>query len=159
MKQTSLATLFIFSILLTQSTIALAQNTTDLEVWASVKSIRFGEELVLVMKDGKTIKGKLRAISDTGLTLSQKGKISDLDSNDIRRVYMMKGRPRAKSSLLGAAIGSGVGVGVGLGLYLPNRNDIIGWVVPAFGVIGAGVGAVIGAITGGRKRVLIYQVK
>ncbi|HUE83524.1 MAG TPA: hypothetical protein VMM84_15570 [Pyrinomonadaceae bacterium] len=76
MKETLVATLLILSILLTQS-IALAQNKFDLEDWASVKSMQIGEELVLVMKDGKTIKGKLRAISDTGLALSQKDKISE----------------------------------------------------------------------------------
>jgi len=126
--------------------------------WNVVESLTNGERLDIELKSGKRIKGKLVSVSKTDLSISAGGKTTTLSRDDVLRVYQVIGRTRGKSALRGAGIGGAIGVGSGLIVYLPNREDIVGWVVPAFGVLGAGIGAGVGAAFGsGRKRVLIYQ--
>jgi hypothetical protein len=119
------------------------------------------------LKDGKKIEGRLRAASDTTLTLDRGNRTSDLDRNTIARVHRYVpnsvGKSIGKSTAIGAGVGFGAGAGVGLaaGQY----EDIeAATLVGILGAIGAGVGAAVGALVGvasatGRKKLLIYEVK
>ncbi len=156
MKVLALALLLI--VLLSHGPLSLAQEKPQQSEWAAIQAVPAGGDLVIETKTGETIKGKLDTITDTTLNLKSKNKIVPFELTDIKRAYRVVGRSRGKSTLLAAGVGGATGVGVGLGIYLPARNDIVGVIVPAFGVIGTGVGAAIGALTGGgRKRVLIYE--
>jgi hypothetical protein len=130
--------------------------------WNVVEAIPVGEKLLVEMKDGKRVTGVMAAVSSDGVSIrdpgTDTGKTIALRRDDIQRIYRLLGRSRAKSALVGAGVGAAVGGGIGLILYLPNRDDIVGGVVPAFAAVGAGFGAAIGAALGrGQKRVLVYQ--
>ncbi len=146
-------------VFLTQTSTAQNQETAKTPGdWTIVELLENGEKLSIELKSGKRIKGKLAGVSQTGLSISEGGKTTDLSRDDLLRVYRVIGRTRGKSALRGAGIGSVIGAGIGLIFYLPNRDDLVGWIVPAFYAIGAGIGAGVGAaFSGGQKRVLIYQ--
>ena len=128
--------------------------------WHVVQAIPVGEPLLVELKDGKQNKGKLSAVSETELTLLKGAKSTTLGRENIRRVFRLVGKTRGQSTMKGAGIGAATGTGIGLVIYLPARDDIVGWVVPAFGAIGTGIGAAIGAIGGsGQKKVLVYEAK
>ena len=58
-----------------------------LNSWATVAAVPSGQKLVVELNSGKTIKGKLGAATDTGLSLVQGKKVEDINRNDIRKVY------------------------------------------------------------------------
>ncbi len=128
--------------------------------WTIVELLKNGEKLSIELKSGKRIKGKLTSVSQTGLSISEAGKTTDLSRDDVLRVYQVVGRTRGKSALRGAGIGGAIGVSGGLIVYLPARDDNVGWVVPIFGALGAVIGSGVGAaFSDGQKRVLIYQAR
>jgi hypothetical protein len=143
------------------------QSNTSSSDWSVVQSIPLGDKLSVKLKDGKKVEGRLRAASDTTLTLDRGNKSSDLDRNSIARIHRYVPNSVGKSIGKSTAIGAGVGfgAGAGLGLAAGQYEDIeTGALVGIFGAIGAGVGAAIGAIVGaasatGRKKLLIYEVK
>jgi len=142
---------------------AVAQQGNASTDWSVVTAISPGEKLSIELKDGKKIKGRLRTISDSTLTLDRGSKTSDHSRDSIARVYRMAGsagKSVGKAAAIGAAIGGGAGVGVGVasgGYEDLSRGEIAG----ILGAVGAGVGAGIGAIVGGlgskEKKVLVYQ--
>ena len=146
---------------------AAGQSTTSSSDWSAVQSVALGDKLSVKLKDGKKVEGRLRAASDTTLTLDRGNKSSDLDRNSIARIHRYVpnsvGKSRGKSTAIGAGVG--FGAGAGLGLAAGQYEDIeTAALVGIFGAIGAGVGAAIGAIAGaasatGRKKMLIYEVK
>ncbi len=152
---------FIALAFLAQTSVARIQETSKAPGdWTIVELLKKGEKLSVEMKSGKSIKGELTSVSQIGLSISEGGKTTDLSRDDVSRVYQLIGRTRGKSALRGAGIGGAIGVTGGLILYLPARDDIVGWIVPAFGAIGVGIGAGVGAaFSGGQRRVLIYQAK
>ncbi|MCI0659959.1 MAG: hypothetical protein L0220_02690 [Acidobacteria bacterium] len=151
--------LFIALVFLAQTSVARIQDKSQATGdWTIVELLKKGEKLSVELKSGKNVNGKLASVSQTGLSISEGGKTTDLNRNDVSRIYQLVGRTRGKSALRGAAIGGAIGLGSGLSIYLPARDDLVGWIAPAFGVIGAGIGAGVGAVfSGAQKRILIYQ--
>lgn len=137
-----------------------ANASTD---WSAVMAISPGEKVSIELKDGKKVKGRLRTVSDSTVTLDRGSKTSDHSRDTIARVYRMvgsAGKSVGKAAAIGAAIGGGAGVGVGIasgGYEDLGRGEIAG----ILGAVGAGIGAGIGAIVGGlgskEKKVLVYQ--
>ncbi len=163
MKSRTLAlTIIVFTVLMSV-TPALAQQANASSDWSAVMAISVGEKVSIELKDGKKIKGRLRTVSDSMVTLDRGGKTSDHTRDSISRVYRMvgsAGKSVGKAAAIGAAIGGGAGVGVGVasgGYEDLSRGEIAG----ILGAVGAGVGAGIGAIVGGlgskEKKVLVYQ--
>ena len=140
---------------------ALAQTTTVVHGdWSAVEALPDGTALIVDTMSGDTLKGRMSGATDAALTLIHKGKPVRLDRDNIQRVYRREGRPRVRGALVGAAVGGSIGVGTGLGLYLPYRDDMVGAIVPALGLLGAGIGAGIGAAFGrGDDKTLIYQAR
>jgi hypothetical protein len=142
-------------------------SSTSSGDWSVVQSVTLGDKLSVKLKDGKKVEGRLRAASDTTLTLDRGNKTSDLDRNSIARIHRYVPNSVGKSIGKSTAIGAGVGfgAGAGLGLAAGQYEDIeTAALVGIFGAIGAGVGAAVGAIVGaasatGRKKMLIYEVK
>jgi hypothetical protein len=138
--------------------VAAGAPVQALDQWNIVVAIPIGEKLLIEMKDGKRVKGAMGSVSSDSVSITDANKTTVHDRDDIKRIYRLVGRSRGKSALIGAGVGAATGGGIGLILYLPNRDDIVGWVVPSFAAIGTGIGAGIGAVFGkGQKRVLVYQ--
>ena len=157
----ALAVLMVVFTLFMNSTTAMAQQVSS--DWSTVTAISSGGKISLELKDGKTMKGRLRSVSDSMLTIDRGSKITDVSRDSIARVYRMEGaagKSVGKAALIGAAIGGGAGVGVGIASG--GYEDISrGEVAAVLGAVGAGIGAGIGAIVGGlgskEKKVLIYE--
>ncbi len=163
MKSRTLASLLIVSTLLMSVTPALAQQPAVSSDWSTVQSLAPGEKMSIETKDGKKMKGRLRSVSDTMVTLDRGSKTSDLTRDSIARVYRMAGsagKSVGKAAAIGAAIGGGVGVGLGIasgGYEDLSRGEIAAIAGGVLGVIGAGIGAVVGGLGSKEKKVLIYQ--
>ncbi len=147
------------SILIVSQTLAMPTQSAPQQTdgWNVVRAIPIGESLLVELKDDRQIKGKFSAASEADLTILNGSKSATLSRENIRRIFRLVGKTRGRSALKGAGVGAVTGTGIGLTLYLPARDDIVGWVVPAFAVIGTGIGAAIGGITGGgQRKVLVY---
>jgi len=163
MKTRTIALLLMMSSVLMSVTPALAQQATVSSDWSTVQAIAPGEKVSIETKDGKKMKGRLRSISDTMLTLDRGSKTSDLGRDSISKVYRMvgaAGRSVGKAAAIGAAIGGGVGVGLGVaagGYEDLGRGELAGILGVVGAGLGAGLGAVVGALGSKEKKVLVYQ--
>jgi len=146
------------TLLLAQAPLALVRAQTSLHDWSVVKAVGVDEQLIVKQKDGTTIEAKMIEATDTNLTLSRKGKVVNISRDSIQQIEHSKGKAQKGKW---AAIGAGIGAGVGGGIGLAKNNSIIDdgeLYILAGVVIGAGSGAVGGALFGAsrRKRELIY---
>lgn len=163
MKSRALSFLLIASTLLMCVTPALAQQAGVSRDWSTVQALAPGEKVNIETKDGKKMKGRLRSVSDTMITLERDSKISDVNRDSISRVYRMvgsAGKSVGKGVAIGAAIGGGVGVGLGIasgGYEDLSRGEVAAIAGGVLGVIGAGIGALVGGLGSKEKKVLIYQ--
>jgi len=163
MKSKTLTLCMVVATLLMNLTPAMAQQVTAASDWSAVTAIAPGEKLSIELKDGKKMKGRLRTVSDSVVTLERDSKTSDVSRDSISRVYRIVGSA-GKSVGKAAAIGAGIGggIGIGLGIASGGYEDIgRGEIAAVLGAVGAGLGAGIGAIVGGlgskEKRVLIFE--
>ncbi|HEX7312532.1 MAG TPA: hypothetical protein VF297_01355 [Pyrinomonadaceae bacterium] len=141
------------------SPVASAQTASS--DWSSLKAVASGSKLSVKLKTGKSVEGKLTAVSDDSLSLTVGGKQTELKAGDVSRVYTVGGSSAKKGTLVGLAVGAGGGAAVGAagggGDFFPGRG-----VFAAGGaVLGGGVGALIGYAVGRsrRKRVLVYEAR
>jgi hypothetical protein len=135
-----------------------SQPTGD---WSAVNSVPTGNRLVVKLKSGQTVEGKLNAVSDSGLSLSVKGKPVDVKRDEVFSIHHVTKRSATKATLIGMGAGAGAGAAIGLaGSSSGDSFDKLDHAVTAgLAVLGAGAGAAVGYFIGrsGRKRVLIYQ--
>lgn len=147
--------------MLAQSPVALAQESSAPQDWTAVKSVPAGDELIIRLKNRKTVRGKLKDASDTELILLNKKKEITVMRQDVFQVHRVLGKAaKGKYSLIGA--GAGAAAGAGIGSIKGSTVGDDGGVFVGLGMaIGAGVGALAGLGIGisKRKRVLIYQGK
>ena len=157
-----LSSLVLIAALLLPS-VTLAQGTTaSTGDWSVLKTVTSGRKLVITLKHGKTVKGKLNSVSDTALSLSVGNKPVDLNREDVLRVYQIAGKSAKKATLIGLGVGAAAGAAVGAaggdddGFFISRAQFAAG-----LSVLGAGVGALAGFAIGktGNKRVLIYEAK
>lgn len=163
MKAKAIAPFLILTLLLSQAPAASAQAAVASREWSAVKSLRVGDELVVLTRNDVTVKGKLDAVSDAGLTLSRKNKTSSLDRADVRRVYRVKGRSVGRATLIGLGVGTGAGAAVGGVVAATAESTESGEELLPVMVFGAG-GAIIGTLAGlttglfrRKKRALVYE--
>ena len=124
--------------------------------WSVLNSIQIGQKLQVDAKDGKSIKGQLDKISEASLQLTVKGQTRTIQSNEIQRIYILRGRSIGKGIAIGAAVGAGGGAAVGAAA---GKDDE--W----FGIIVLGcalIGFVAGLLTGfglglRQKKDLVYE--
>ena len=160
MKLNSLLSLSL-SLLLVLPHASLAQQSTDPAEtpWAGVKLVPPGDEIVVDLKDGKTINGRLVSATDKALVISRGDRTATIDQVSVQKVY----RKVPKSGLTRTQIGTltGMAAGAALGGGLGASEDVeVGWTIPIFALIGAGIGAIAGSMSGGRRvKVLIYEAK
>lgn len=149
------------SLLLSSVTSAQVNNVATGD-WSRVRAVASGSKLVVKLKNGKTIKGKMRSASDSALSLSAGNKLTDLNREDVQSVYHVMGKSATKATLIGLAVGAGAGAIIGAAGE--DNNDFLiskGQAAAIFGALGAGAGALTGYLIGrhGHKRVLIYEAK
>lgn len=125
--------------------------------------IKAGQPVVVTLESGEVIKGELATVSDAGLILKEPTRT--LSATDVQRVAQSRRFARR-----GALIGGSAGVVLGGAMWLslddcsetvgPCRNsdaDVIaaGAFLGVLGALGAGVGAVIGALVRGER--VVYE--
>jgi hypothetical protein len=124
-----------------------------------VEGLATGDKLEVYTKDKRHLKGLLKQVDSDRLTLSGKKTEYALTKSEISTVHRVTGKSDTlKYSLIGAAAGAAVGAGIGVAQNSPPKDD--GEIYVMLNTpIGAGIGAVAGALfgKGRRKRVLIYQ--
>jgi len=153
--------LFLAAVLLLP-TVASAQNrSASSGDWSALSAVETGSKLSVKLKDGKTVEGKLGGVSDTALTLSVKGKPTDLKREDVQSVYRIGKHSATKATLIGMAVGAGAGAAIGAaGSGGDDSFDKLDHAVTAgLTVVGAGIGGLTGYLIGhhSTKRVLIYE--
>ena len=157
-KRTTIVSVLL-AITLVYSPLARAQQPTASGNWSAVQGLASGDDLVVKLKDGRSVKGKLNSVTDADLSLTRDNKSESFGRDRIFQIYERKRKSeKGKYAAIGAAIGAGVGLGVGLAKNSPPVDD--GEIYPIVGtILGAGIGAVGGFLFGQakRKRVLIYQ--
>ncbi len=158
--KTNFLKLAVIAVLITvQPLVASAQDAPKQQDWAAVQSVSPGDELIVEMKDGKRVRAKLSAASDSTLTLDHKNKSLSLDRTGVQKIYLQYKGSRAKSSLIGTGFGAGIGLGLAFAaLAATGGSDETGDILLGGVAIGAGIGAGLGALLGkDGKRTLIYQ--
>jgi hypothetical protein len=153
--------LFLAAVLLLPSVASAQNRSASTGDWSAISSVETGSKLFVKLKDGKTVEGKLSGVSDTTLSLSVKGKPTDLRREDVQSVYGTGKHSATKATLIGMAVGAGAGAAIGAaGSSGSDSFDKIDHaVIAGLTVVGAGVGGLTGYLIGrhGTKRVLIYE--
>lgn len=163
MRTKTFALLMVMLIFLMSVSPTFAQNPGVSTDWSTVMAISAGEKVSIETKDGKKLKGRIRSVSDTMVTLDRGSKTSDLTRDSISKVYRMEGstgKSVGKAALIGAAIGGGIGIGLGVasgGYEDLSRGEVAAIAGGVLSVIGAGIGALVGGLGSREKRVLVYQ--
>ena len=129
--------------------------------WAALNSIITGSKLVVKLKDGKSVEGKLSGVSDAALSLTVKNKPTDLRREDIQSVHRIEGKSATKATLIGTGVGAGAGAAIGAASASGDDTfaDFDKAATAGLTVVGAGVGALTGYLIGrgGKKRILVYE--
>ena len=86
MKSKTLALLMVVFTLLMSLTPAMAQQVTASSDWSAVTAISPGVKLSIELKDGKKVKGRLRSVSDSMVTLERGNKTNNVSRDSISRV-------------------------------------------------------------------------
>ena len=150
---------------LSSSSVTLtAQSTSPADNdWSRVAAVETDSKLVIKLKNGETVEGKLTSASDAGLSLAVKDKPVDVKRDDVLSVSQVTKKSATTATLIGLGVGAGAGAAVGAaGGANDNGFEKIDHAVTAgLTVLGAAAGALTGYLIGksGRKRVLIYQAK
>jgi hypothetical protein len=143
------------------SPLAMAQQTVAPGDWSAVQDMPPGDELLIQLKDGTSLKGKVSSVTSNELSITRKNKTETVRRETISQIYQLKRKAeKGKYAAIGAGIGAGAGLGIGLAKNSPPVDD--GEIYPVVGtILGAGIGAIGGFLFGAakRKRVLIYQAR
>jgi hypothetical protein len=158
-KRTLVSILITLSLMMNVS-VALAQRTTrqsSITAWDNVKAVSPGTKLEVALRSGETLKGELVDATDMILTLSRNEKSVNIERKNVFRVSREGKRSIKRSVLIGTAVGGGAGVGTAAVIF--SGGDFNYGVMPAMGLIGAGIGAGVGALLGSRRSrpILIYE--
>lgn len=142
---------------------ALAGERRQTGDWNALRN-HLNTEIAVQAKNKNTVFGVLRAVSDDSLkiqVISNKNNYEIVHRKDevekIWKAELRGGRNIAKNALIGGAVGAGIGLIGGATASEPDPLNYAG--VPLFGLLGAGLGALIGGMNkkNGKKKDLIYK--
>jgi len=158
-RTTILSMLLAITLLYTPA--AVARQSVVAGEWTSVQAVPAGDELVIKLKGGQSVRGRLTGVTDDVLSVTRKNRGETFGRADISEVYHVRRKAaKAKYALIGAGAGAAAGALAGKAKNSPPIDD--GEIYVVLGAaVGAGVGAVAGALVGlgRRKKVLIYQAR
>jgi hypothetical protein len=115
--------------------------------WGSLKHLATGDEVRVVLNDGKSYAAKFQGSSDEAIVIRMSAGEQTFSRQDVLRVSAKKEPHRMRNALIGAAAGCGVGLGIAAGYAASQRKEY-----PQnryFEVDGPILGAVMGAAGGG----------
>jgi len=162
MKKSMIAIALIALLAKTQILLAQTPPAPIKGSWEGIKAVPPGDELVVSLRNGKSLKGRFGGISDTSLTIDHDRKKTDLDRGAVLKVHRLISKSATRSTMIGLGIGAAVG-GVSGGAAAasgPGESGEYGWGVLIVGTIGLAVGSLVGYLIGSRKhRALIYETK
>lgn len=154
--------ILITSILLLPGSLVGQTSPAPMNDWSRLTAVESGSKLIVKLKDGKTVEGKLNSVLDTGLSLSIKNKTVEVKREEVRSIHQVKRKSAGTSTLIGAGVGAGMAAAAGALARANNDDD--GFVSESamhagMVVIGAGLGGITGFFVGRtqRTRVLIYE--
>jgi hypothetical protein len=162
-KKSAIVAAFALMAILAKPQIAFAQVTPNpiRGSWEGIKAVPPGDKVVVRLRNGQTLKGRLINISDTALTIEQAQRATDISRSDALRVHRVVSKSSKRATLIGLGIGAGVGLIGSIAAAKSRGGEGDADLTALFaGAIGAGAGALIGYIVGSRKhRALIYETK
>jgi hypothetical protein len=128
--------------------LAIPALAGDVGQWTNLRELRPGQRIGVVQSDLKRVEGRFEAFTDSGISVRVDREIVVAKENVVR-VYRRPRAGRGIRALIGTAIGAVVGIVLTATVGDRYRNE--GQDVPAGIWIagGAGIGAGIGALTGG----------
>ena len=155
--RTKIFTLLVMTMLLaSQAPLALGQTASG--NWARVQAVAVDDRLIVKLKDGKTIEGRMIEASDTNLSLTRDKKVVNISRDTINQIQLSTGKAeKTKWALIGTGVGAASGAGIGAAKASGVIDD--GEIYILIGtVIGASIGAASGVVFGAsrRGRELIY---
>jgi hypothetical protein len=150
--------------LLFSSVTVPAQGPSTTGDWGSLRNLPTDSKLVVKVKSGKTVDGKLTSVSESSLTVNSKNTQVEIKREDVASVYSVIRKSATSGTLIGMGLGVGAGAALGATAAATDDSDFDKFdqaAVAGLAVIGAGVGAITGYLVGkrGNKRVLIYESK
>jgi hypothetical protein len=135
--------------LLISSSLCGAENPA----WNNLKQLSPGQQVRVVLDSNKSFKGQFQSVTDDALIVHANGADQTLSRSSVQKVSSRRPGHRGRHALIGAAIGAGAGLGIGAAidndcssqsiLCTGNKGKAI--LTPVFGLIGAGVGALLPA--------------
>lgn len=136
----------------------LARDQTN--EWSNVSLVPPGDEMVVKLKDGKTVKGRLAGSNDTSLTLSQKNKLVEMERRQIAKVFRTVQKHGQSNTSIGAGIGAAAGLAVGIATTTSGEESHGATAVVVVALLFAGIGALVGALFDlAPPKVLIYEAR
>src|SRR5262245_28639497 len=162
-KKSAIVVAFSLMAILAKPQIAFAQVTPNpiRGSWEGIKAVPPGDEVVVRLRNGQTLKGNLINISDTALTIEQGQNATDVSRGDTLRVHRVVSKSAKRATMIGVGIGAGVGIAAAVAGAQSGPGEAeaaLGALI--VGAMGAGAGALIGYIVGSRRhRTLIYETR
>ena len=121
--------------------------------WNNLKQLTPAQHIHVVMNDKKSYKGEFQSVTEDAIVIRANGADQTLPRQSVQRVSTRRPGHRGRHALIGAAIGAGAGLGTGAAIDADctpqsivctgNKGKAI--LTPAFGLIGAGIGALLPA--------------
>ena len=130
--------------------------------WGALQSIPSGQLLTVKTFSGKSLKGLFQQATDSAIRINADGKDMEIPSAEVSRVYVLRGKPVLKATLIGAAVGGAAGAGL---WAAAGEDSDKTWfmtrdVTAATGAgIGLAAGTIVGLVIGSSRnnRILIYK--
>jgi hypothetical protein len=140
--------------LLISSSLCGAENP-----WNNLKQLSPGQQIRVLVNSHKSFTGQFQSVTDDAVVIHANGADQMLSRSNVQEVSSRRPGHRGRHALIGAAIGAGAGLGTGAAIdndcssrsivCTGNKGKAI--LTPVFGLIGAGVGALLP--TGGWQEV------
>ena len=121
--------------------------------WDAVRALTAGARLEIENLAGEYLEGRVRSVSDVGITIDTKKATVDVPRPSVGRVILIGARRTGRGARRGFLIGAAVGAAVTAIGRAP-----VAWIL-FIGSSWGGLGAALGAADGARvrERVVIYQ--
>ena len=121
--------------------------------WNNLKQLSSGQQIRVVLNGKKSFKSQFQSITDDAIIIHANGADQTLSRSSVQEVSSRRPGHRGRHALIGAAIGAGAGLGTGAAIDNDcSRESIVctgnngkAILTPVFGLIGAGIGALLPA--------------